>query len=126
MAQSQSGKRDPGKGGTSSSARTGWSALTWDDLDRWAGSGSVARGRTYQRGGRVKDLSISSDGSLLATVVGGERYATTVALIPGRERPSLESDCTCPVGASGCKHAVAVVADYLQALADGRRHPGRR
>ena len=60
---------------------------------------------------------------LLATVVGGERYATTVTLTPGRKRPSLESVCTCPVGASGCKHAVAVVAEYLQALADGRAIP---
>jgi uncharacterized Zn finger protein len=121
VAQSQSRKRDPGKGKASSKA--GWTALTWDDLDRWAGSRSVARGRTYQRGGRVKDLTISSDGALLATVEGGERYATTVALSPGRKRPSLDSVCTCPVGASGCKHAVAVVAEYLQALADGRAIP---
>ena len=119
--QSRSRKGDPGKGKASSKA--GWTALTWDDLDRWAGSRSVARGRTYQRGGRVKDLTISNDGSLLATVVGGERYATTVILSPGRKRPSLESACTCPVGASGCKHAVAVVAEYLQALADGRDIP---
>jgi uncharacterized Zn finger protein len=121
MAQSQSGRRDPGKGKASS--KTGWTALTWDDLDRWAGSRSVARGRTYQRGGRVKDLTISGDGSLLATVVGGERYATTVILSPGPKRPSLESVCTCPVGASGCKHAMAAVAEYLQALADGRDIP---
>ncbi len=47
----------------------------------------------------------------------------TVALRPGRKHPSLESACTCPVGASGCKHAVAVVAEYLQALASGRDVP---
>ena len=101
----------------------GWTKLTWDDLERWAGSRSVSRGRTYQRGGRVKDLKISTDGELLATVVGGDRYVTTVALRPGRKHPSLESACTCPVGASGCKHAVAVVAEYLQAVADGRDVP---
>jgi uncharacterized Zn finger protein len=101
----------------------GWTALTWNDLDRWAGSRSVARGRRYQRGDRVKDLKISSDGALLATVVGGARYVTTVALNPERKHPSLESVCTCPVGASRCKHAVAVVAEYLQALADGRDVP---
>jgi uncharacterized Zn finger protein len=111
---------NPGKKGRSPAA--GWAKLTWDDLERWAGSRSVSRGRTYQRGGRVKDLKISSDGDLLATVVGGDRYATTVALSPGRKRPSLESSCTCPVGIS-CKHAVAAVAEYLQAVADGRELP---
>ena len=100
----------------------GWAGLTWDDLERWAGSGSVSRGRTYQRGGRVKDLKISGDGDLLATVVGGDRYTTTVTLGFGRKEPSLESACTCPVGIS-CKHAVAAVAEYLQAVADGRTIP---
>jgi uncharacterized Zn finger protein len=104
-------------------ADTGWAKLTWDDLEHWAGSRSVARGRTYQRGGRVKDLKISRDGELLATVVGGDRYVTTVALVSGRkQRRSLTSSCTCPVGIS-CKHAVAVVADYLQAIAEGRNVP---
>jgi uncharacterized Zn finger protein len=40
-----------------------WSSLTWDDLDKWAGSRSVSRGRTYHRGGRVKDLLISPTGN---------------------------------------------------------------
>src|SRR5437762_14337334 len=26
-----------------------WAALTWEDLERWAGDRSVARGRAYQR-----------------------------------------------------------------------------
>jgi uncharacterized Zn finger protein len=120
VARSQPCGSDPGKE-ASSDAR--WTKLTWDDLERWAGSRSVSRGRTYQRGGRVRDLNISQAGELLATVMGGARYVTTVALSPGRKRPSLESVCTCPVGASGCKHAVAVVAEYLQAIADGRDVP---
>jgi len=101
----------------------GWAKLTWDDLDLWAGSRSVSRGRAYQRDGRVKDLRLSGEGKLLATVVGGERYVTTVSLSPGSKRPLPESACTCPVGVSGCKHAVAVVAEYLQAVADGRDVP---
>lgn len=121
LGRTQSREGDPGKSGLSSHA--GWTKLTWDDLERWAGSRSVSRGRSYQRGGRVKDLKISSDGALLATVVGGDRYVTTVVLSAGRKHPSLESVCTCPVGASGCKHAVAVVAEYLQALADGQDVP---
>lgn len=97
-----------------------WAALTWSDLERWADSRSVQRGRSYRRDGRVKDLKISSDGELLATVVGTARYVTTVSLGPGR---ALESVCNCPLGISGCKHAVAVVAEYLQALVDQRAVP---
>lgn len=100
-----------------------WAALTWDDLERWAGGRSVERGRSYQRGGRVKSLAITEDGALLATVVGNKRYATTVALTSGGKRAKPDSSCTCPVGASGCKHAVAVVAEYLNALAEGRDVP---
>ena len=125
MAQSQSSKRDSGKGRPSSNSKAGWTALTWDDLDRWAGSRSVARGRTYQRGGRVKDLSISSDGAL-ATVVGGERYATTVTLTPGRKRPSLESVCTCPVGAQRLQTRRGRRGRVSPGPRRRPRHPGRR
>jgi uncharacterized Zn finger protein len=100
----------------------GWTGLTWEDLERWAGSRSVSRGRTYQRGGRVTDLRITPEGELLATVQGGERYATTVAMSGTGKSASLESSCTCPVGFN-CKHGVAVVADFLQAVADGREVP---
>lgn len=120
MAKSEARGGAAGKSGRSRAAE--WAKLTWDDLERWAGSGSVSRGRAYQRGGRVRDLKVSSGGDLLATVVGGDRYATTVALGPGRKRPALESSCTCPVGL-GCKHAVAAVAEYLQTVADGRPVP---
>jgi len=95
-----------------------WSALTWDHLDRWAGGRSVSRGRSYERQGRVHDLAISEDGRLLATVQGGERYVVSVWLTGKKRGERLDSTCTCPVGYSGCKHAVAVVAAYLQALAD--------
>ena len=120
MAKAGSREGNAGKKGRSPAA--GWAKLTWDDLEDWAGSGAVSRGRTYQRGGRVKDLRISADGDLLSTVVGNERYATTVSLAPGGRNTALESSCTCPVGIS-CKHAVATVADYLKALADGRHVP---
>lgn len=97
----------------------GWAALTWDDLTRWAGSRSVTRGRAYQRGGHVKDLRKAEDGRLLATVRGGDDYATTVSLTEGKSGPALASVCTCPIGGQ-CKHAVAVVAEYLDAVADDR------
>ncbi|SIO38298.1 Uncharacterized conserved protein, contains Zn finger domain [Singulisphaera sp. GP187] len=119
MARSKSREDDLEKKAHSFAAK--WAKLTWDDLERWAGSPTVTRGRSYQRGGQVKDLKITSDGDLLATVVGGNRYATTVELTlsPKRKHPTLASSCSCPVGIS-CKHAVATVAEYLQAVANGR------
>src|SRR5262245_60082860 len=53
------------KGRSSDSA---WAKLTWTDLANWTGSRTIARGRSYQRGGRVRDLRISRVGELLATV----------------------------------------------------------
>jgi uncharacterized Zn finger protein len=104
-------------------AADGWAALTWDALDGWAGSRSVTRGRAYQRQGRVKDLAIADDGRLLATVQGGDRYVVSVWLNAGRKKhDKIEAHCTCPVGYN-CKHAVATVAAYLQALADGATTP---
>jgi uncharacterized Zn finger protein len=36
-----------------------WRALTWDDLEAWAGPRSLERGRSYQRTGRVRHLARS-------------------------------------------------------------------
>jgi uncharacterized Zn finger protein len=55
-----------------------WESVTWDDVANWAGSRSMTRGRAYQRGGRVQDLAISTDGRLLATVSGTRSYTTGV------------------------------------------------
>lgn len=101
-----------------------WGALTWDNLEGWAGSRSVSRGRAYQRQGRVKNLACAEDGRLLATVSGTERYVTSAWLTAKRgKRSQIDSECTCPIGTSGCKHAVAVIADYLAALAEKREVP---
>lgn len=106
------------------SRNSGWTALSWDDLTEWAGSRSVDRGRAYQKQGRVHDLAISEDGRLLATVTGGSRYAVTVWYESSPKKSgTIDSSCTCPVGASGCKHAVAVVADYLEKLGNGEKTP---
>ncbi len=101
------------------SLQSKWESLTWDDVASWAGSRSVTRGRAYQRGGRVRDLGISTEGKLLATVAGGRWYTTGVWL----EADALRSRCTCPVGWNGCKHAVAVVAAYLDMLAKSAAIP---
>ena len=106
------------------SLNDGWTALSWDDLAEWEGSRSVDRGRTYQKQGRVHDLVISEDGRLLATVTGGARYAVTVWYESSAKKAgAIYSRCTCPVGSSGCKHAVAVVAEYLERLSASEDTP---
>ena len=107
-----------------SSRNDGWTALSWDDLAEWAGSRSVDRGRTYQKQGRVHDLAISKTVRLLATVTGGARYAVTVWYESSATKAgAISRRCTCPVGSSGCKHAVAVVAEYLERLSASEDTP---
>ncbi len=93
--------------------KSNWESVTWDDVANWAGSRSMTRGRAYQRGGRVHDLATTTDGRLIATVSGTRIYTTGVWW----EADVLHSRCTCPVGWNGCKHAVAVLATYLDMLA---------
>ncbi|MBI3304205.1 MAG: SWIM zinc finger domain-containing protein [Deltaproteobacteria bacterium] len=92
--------------------------LTWDDLEEWAGAAIVSRGRSYQRGRRVQSLARSGSGGLVAWVQGTHRYATVVEVEDGE----LTSFCTCPYGDT-CKHAVAVVLEYLECLKQKREVP---
>jgi uncharacterized Zn finger protein len=85
--------------------------LTWDNLREWAGSTIVTRGRSYQRNGHVQGLARTPNGGLVAWVHGTQRYATRVDF----EEGELTSTCSCPYGAT-CKHAVAVVLEYLDHL----------
>ena len=85
--------------------------LTWDDLDEWAGSRVLSRGQSYQRSHRVQELAQTESGELVAWVQGEKRYATQVDFKGGE----LISTCTCPYGGT-CKHAVAVVIEYLECL----------
>jgi len=82
--------------------------LTWEDLHDWAGDKIVSRGRSYQKQKTVKDLGKTPDGGLIAWVIGTERYLVKVILKDG----ILSSHCTCPYW-DQCKHAVAVVLEYL-------------
>ena len=81
--------------------------LDWATLEDWAGTKTLSRGRQYQHDGRVHDLVRSANGAIVAWVDGTKRYATAVYFDDG-----LVSECTCPVGDS-CKHAVAIVLEYL-------------
>ncbi|MDR1282987.1 MAG: SWIM zinc finger family protein [Opitutaceae bacterium] len=67
----------------------------------------------------MKDLRVTADGGLLARVRGGADYATVVHL---DEQGKLRSGCTCPYG-SACKHAVAVLLSFLDAIKAGRDVP---
>ena len=87
-----------------------FSSLRWEDVENWAGNRIVARGRSYLESRAVQDLKRAEDGALVAWVNGIRRYATRVR-IEGRK--NLESECTCPFWTT-CKHAVAVVLEYLE------------
>ena len=89
--------------------------LDWDDLEQWAGSKILSRGQGYQRSHRVKELAQTQTGALVAWVYGGQKYATEVDFEDGE----LISVCTCPYG-DNCKHAVAVVLEYLDQLKKNR------
>jgi uncharacterized Zn finger protein len=85
--------------------------LSWDDLQEWAGNKILSRGQSYQRNHRVQELAQAKSGELIAWVQGEKRYATQV----DSKRGELISTCTCPYGGT-CKHAVAVVLEYLDFL----------
>jgi len=100
-------------------AREQFSCLTWDDIEAWAGETIVSRGKKYQRQGRVADLAVTDDGGLIAWVHGSARYVTRVAI---GEDGLPDSTCTCPY-ALHCKHAVAVVLEYRDRVANNRSVP---
>jgi len=90
--------------------------LTWEDIEDWAGSRALSRGKNYQR--QVSELAATPAGGLIAFVQGGKKYTTLVYFQDG----DLGSQCTCPYGVS-CKHAVAVVLEYLNRAKKGGKIP---
>jgi uncharacterized Zn finger protein len=93
--------------------------LTWDDLNAWAGSTIVSRGRDYQKRGHVSELAHTEDGALVAWVDGTDRYATKVVTDADGMPASI---CTCPYECD-CKHGVAVVLEYLERVEHKRSVP---
>ncbi len=96
-----------------------FSELSWNELEEWAGAKIVSRGKSYQRQGRVFDLAVTEDGSLIAWVDGTKRYATRVTM---DEDGMPDSTCTCPYELD-CKHGVAVVIEYLERVENNRPVP---
>jgi uncharacterized Zn finger protein len=92
--------------------------LTWSDIPDLGGRHITSRGQSYQRGRAVQDLALTPDGGLIAWVQGTECYATKVDITD----EELTSDCTCPYDGT-CKHAVAVVLDYLEKLKQNLQVP---
>jgi len=93
--------------------------LTWADLEDWAGSRIVSRGKNYQREGAVRELALTPEGSLVAWVKGARRYATQVQM---GKSGRLGCECTCPFEGN-CKHAVAVILEYLAFQKAGKAVP---
>jgi uncharacterized Zn finger protein len=92
--------------------------LTWEDIENWAGSKVLSRGRKYQKGRLVNRLARTPGGGLIADVAGSEAYTTFVAF----QDKSIVSHCTCPYRES-CKHAVAVILEYLEQVKKGVKIP---
>ena len=97
-----------------------FASLNWGDLNSWAGSRIVARGRKYQQEGRVSGLARTENADLISWVDGSERYATRVTIDDERV---LDSVCTCPYQID-CKHGVAVVLEYLKRIKKNTEVPG--
>jgi uncharacterized Zn finger protein len=95
-------------------------ALTWNDLTNWAGTTIVSRGKTCQHDKRVSRLAKTPEGKLVAWVEGTHNvYATQVEIDADG---LLNSNCPCPYWTT-CKHAVAVVLEYLELVKKGKNIP---
>jgi uncharacterized Zn finger protein len=90
-----------------------FAGLTFDILAAWAGEAAFQRGRVYHKAGKVRDIALTPEGGLLATVQGSRKYAT---LFFQEKNGELGSLCTCPYGSS-CKHAVALACAGLALFA---------
>lgn len=93
--------------------------LTWNDLKNWAGNKIVSRGKSYQQQGLVSELAITCDGGLIAWVEGTHCYAAEVVI---HDDGLLASFCTCPYEFD-CKHAVAMVVEYLEMYKNNQKVP---
>lgn len=101
-----------------------WKNLSWNDLEDWTDSRSIQRGQRYQRRGAVRQLAICSDGGLVATVSGTHLYSTLIKIDNSQRLISKKiiGLCSCPVG-HRCKHGVATILEYLDAIENKREVP---
>lgn len=85
--------------------------LTWSDLRQWAGDKILERGKNYHLRKRVQKLARTPGGGIVAWVNGTKQYATIVDM----EDEELVSECDCPYWDT-CKHAVAVILEFLKCM----------
>ncbi len=87
-----------------------------DEIARAFDSGAFARGRAYQRDGRVRQLTISADGATISGSVHGNQQKPYSQVIGLKRRNTGALDvtgtCSCPVG-HNCKHVAAVLLEHL-------------
>lgn len=85
--------------------------LTWGDLEKWAGTKILNRGKSYIKS--VHNLATTPEGGLLAWVTGSAEYAVRVEI---EDEEGLVGSCTCPYDWEPCKHAVAIVLAALERM----------
>lgn len=102
------------------------------------GSATYQRGAAYALDGRVGEVSVAAQGSLVSASVlgsGRRRYEVLLSLADGAPASRWTGSCSCPVG-SMCKHCVAVVLTAARlaqeedasshGLGSGQAWPGTR
>jgi uncharacterized Zn finger protein len=55
------------------SERDPFKALTWRDIEDWAGSKILSRGKSYHKSRTVKELARTPKGAIIAWVQGSKR-----------------------------------------------------
>jgi superfamily II DNA or RNA helicase len=109
-------------------------AFTKTDVENYFDNRTLSRGRSYWRGGYVRDLGVKPDGSeITAKVQGSESkpYEVTIDVVPEVNKRSgaitimFETGCSCPVGYE-CKHAVAACLKALEVYGEAKNHETKK
>jgi len=103
------------------------SGFDLSDVEAVIGTRAFQRGRSYARGGRVRNIVWDADDeTLTGSVVGNGALYETVAFFASEPDGVLafgEGECTCPVGYD-CKHVAALVI-AASSQRQARRSAGR-
>ncbi|HET6520519.1 MAG TPA: SWIM zinc finger family protein, partial [Geminicoccaceae bacterium] len=84
----------------------------FDDLERLLGAGTLDKGQTYLRRGRVRDCRVEADarsvsGRIVGTAPRPYRATVRLGFVDGR-LARIDGACSCPVGYN-CKHVAALL-----------------
>jgi hypothetical protein len=94
--------------------------LTASDIRAYVGSTYFQRGKSYFEQGRVVSVDVTradENGVRLRAGVlgsGGQTYQQTISIRWESYGPSLDGDCSCPVGYN-CKHVAAACLEFASA-----------